>query len=230
MKHIFFIGRAERVVLSILIIIALAALGLYALSLKQGRENLAPAQNIPLAQVRRTAPNSIEGGDSIYKSKDYVGPPEYLRQGGKSQKFQQKQVLDLNKVDSLTLIRIPGIGPAFAKRILTLRERLGGYYTVLQLQEVYGIDEEKFLALRSWFKIKTPPKRHQLSELKADELPKHLYLSWEQQRAMNKLINRHGKLTRWSQLMREACFSREDSIRLSPYFVEGDSIREETQQ
>jgi DNA uptake protein ComE-like DNA-binding protein len=50
------------------------------------------------------------------------------------------QSLDINSADSLQWIALPGIGPAFAKRILAYREKLGGFYAVDQLKEVYGLD------------------------------------------------------------------------------------------
>lgn len=214
MSSYFFIGRSERIVIAILVIIAVTALGLYAWS-RRGRA-VAEGRALSLEQEHRS---QSAGKDTIYKDEHYVGPPSYLRKGA-SAKFAKRVVLDLNKVDSVTLIRVPGIGGAFARRILSLREKLGGYYTVMQLQEVYGIDEDKYLALRPWFAIKTPPRTYLLSSLRAGELPKHLYLSWEQQRAMNRLIYRYGQISSWKQLMATSAFVRDDSIRLSPYFVE----------
>lgn len=135
-------------------------------------------------------------------------------------KFVQLTELDLNTVDSLTLIRVPGIGAAFAHRILELRRQLGGYYTVLQLQEVYGMDEDKFLALRRWFRVKTPPRTYPLEGLRADELPRHPYLSPSHRKALNRLLYRHGRISEWRMLMQTGRFTHDDSVRLSPYFVE----------
>ena len=83
------------------------------------------------------------------------------------------------------------------------------------------MDEDKFLALRPWFVIKTPPKRFALPQLRADSLPWHPYLSREQSATLRKLILRHGKRLSWAVLRSAGTFSREDSIRLSPYFVDG---------
>lgn len=47
---------------------------------------------------------------------------------------------DINSADSLLWISLPGIGPGFAKRIMAYREKLGGFYSVQQLKEVYGLD------------------------------------------------------------------------------------------
>lgn len=53
---------------------------------------------------------------------------------------QEPMILDINSADSLQWISLPGIGPAFAKRILAYREKLGGFYSLEQLKEVYGLD------------------------------------------------------------------------------------------
>lgn len=48
--------------------------------------------------------------------------------------------ININEADSAAWVALPGIGPGFAKRILTFRERLGGFAAAEQLTEVYGID------------------------------------------------------------------------------------------
>ncbi len=157
--------------------------------------------------------------DTLFKANNYVGPPEYLKRT-RVHKFHKRRVLDLNKVDSLTLIRVPGIGKSYAHRILSLRKLLGGYYSVYQLQEVYGMDADKFLSLKHWFTVKKAPTQYKLSELKAGEIPRHPYLSWQQVKAINRLLNRGVKLNSWQRLMKSKAFSPDDSIRLSPYFIE----------
>jgi DNA uptake protein ComE-like DNA-binding protein len=48
--------------------------------------------------------------------------------------------LDINRADSVAWVGLKGIGPGYARRILAYRERLGGFYQVDQLKEVYGMD------------------------------------------------------------------------------------------
>ena len=47
-------------------------------------------------------------------------------------------VVELNDADTTTLMLLHGIGPAFARRIVKYRERLGGFIHKEQLLEVYG--------------------------------------------------------------------------------------------
>ncbi|MAE85205.1 MAG: hypothetical protein CMB80_20895 [Flammeovirgaceae bacterium] len=47
---------------------------------------------------------------------------------------------DLNHVDAATLQSIRGIGPVLSERIIKFRDRLGGFHSTSQLDEVYGLD------------------------------------------------------------------------------------------
>lgn len=50
--------------------------------------------------------------------------------------------LEINSADSTELIMLPGIGPITAGRIIRFRDLLGGFYSIEQLREVWGIREE----------------------------------------------------------------------------------------
>ena len=51
------------------------------------------------------------------------------------------QKIDIQTASELELISIKGIGEVYANRILKYRSLLGGYCSVKQLEEVYGVDE-----------------------------------------------------------------------------------------
>lgn len=210
-RHFLFVGRSERLVLLLLSLLVLTALVLHLVG-GGSTGRLSAASRDSLEQLVEAST------DTLYTSKDYVGPPGAAYRMGGVKKFEDRVVLDLNAVDSLTLLKVPSIGPAFARRILSLRSRLGGYYTPLQLQEIYGMEEDLFLELKSWFKVQSPPTRHPLSSLNPDELPRHPYLSLRQTRVLRRLVHRHGKRLSWPLLMREVEFGYDDSVRLSPYF------------
>jgi DNA uptake protein ComE-like DNA-binding protein len=53
-----------------------------------------------------------------------------------------KMVLEINTCDSASLDGLPGIGPVLSARIIKFRNLLGGYVSVNQLREVYGLSEE----------------------------------------------------------------------------------------
>lgn len=57
---------------------------------------------------------------------------------------KQRPLIDLNTCDSTSLEALPGIGPVLSARIVKYRNLLGGYASVKQLKEVYGLSEETF--------------------------------------------------------------------------------------
>lgn len=215
------IGKAERIVLMLLVIVLSSALALYAWTQYRSPSpravaTLGQAPLVNRAAASQPTPERRDSTQRLVTSPDYVGPPSGTERA--VAKYQHYVSLDLNAVDSLTLLRVPGIGPAFAHRILSLRSRLGGYYTVLQLQEVYGMDADRFVQLRPWFAVRTPPRQHPLSTLRADSLPWHPYLNRAQLQGLRLGVLRQGRRLSWRHLRQSPAFSREDSIRLAPYF------------
>ena len=58
--------------------------------------------------------------------------------------MQQKSSIDINGCDSAALVALPGIGPVLSARIIKYRKLLGGFASVEQLKEVYGLPEETY--------------------------------------------------------------------------------------
>ena len=52
--------------------------------------------------------------------------------------------IELNSADSADLVLCRGIGPSFARRIITYRELLGGFYDKKQLLDIYGMDSARY--------------------------------------------------------------------------------------
>ena len=54
-------------------------------------------------------------------------------------------LLELNGADSADLVKLKGIGPYYASKILRYRDRLGGFIHPGQLTEISGIDSARYL-------------------------------------------------------------------------------------
>ena len=140
--------------------------------------------------------------------------PAYVR----AEKFTEGTIVELNTADTTTLKKVPGIGSAFAKRIVGYRALLGGYYTVTQLAEVYGMDDERYAALQPWFTV-DPSHIHviAINKIPQDSLQRHPYISYAQARVIIRLRNQKGKLTGWENLQLLNEFTDQDKSRLQPY-------------
>ena len=140
--------------------------------------------------------------------------PAYPR----AEKFSPGTVVELNSADTTILKKVPGIGSAFANRIVRYRELLGGYHAVQQLAEVYGIDEERYAAFEPWFTI-DDSFIHKLTvnTLPQDSLSRHPYISYRQARAIVQLRIQKKQLSGWENLVLLDEFTDYDKNRILPY-------------
>lgn len=106
---------------------------------------------------------------------------------------KQIQIVELNSADSVTLTQIPGIGPVYASRIIKYREKLGGYYNIIQLLEVYGIDTVKFSKFRNYISVnEASVKKIKINTVDFKDLMKHPYFPYPITKAIFELKNKKG--------------------------------------
>ncbi len=163
-----------------------------------------------------TAPSTVASRVSPRPSTSRRAHPSHFPSA--RTKFPEGTVIELNAADTTILKKVPGIGSSFARRIVKYRNLLGGYYTVAQLSEVYGIDEDRYLALAPWFRADASlvcPIR--INRLAADSLPYHPYLNKAQKRVLRQLRRQKGRIEGWENLQLLEEFAPADRERLGPY-------------
>jgi len=137
----------------------------------------------------------------------------------KTEKYPAGTVIELNTADTTMLKKIPGIGSAFSNRIVKYRNLLGGFYSVSQLGEVYGIDAERYESLKGWFSVNPEfIKKRSVNTLSSDSLNKHPYISYRQTRAIMQQRKQKGTLSGWENLILLEEFTEADKERISHYF------------
>lgn len=154
---------------------------------------------------------------TLVKTKVYPGPPKSAQTYPKVEKLNAGQKIDLNLADTTLLKKVPGIGSAFANRIVKYRNLLGGYYYCKeQLQEVYGMDRDRYSQIEPYMHVGKVPNSVRFSDIHPDSFPRHPYISYKQK---DKLIDyiRSGELPTWEKLYDTKLFNRDDSLRISPY-------------
>ena len=67
----------------------------------------------------------------------------------------RKISIEINSCDSTDLLQLPGIGPVLSGRIVKFRNLLGGYASIEQLQEVYGLRPETFDLIKELVTVDT---------------------------------------------------------------------------
>jgi DNA uptake protein ComE-like DNA-binding protein len=174
-------------------------------------KNKSPQRSYSANKKNESVP---ERAERIITESRNASRPSYPR----SEKFSEGVVVELNAADTTILKKVPGIGSSFANRIVKYRDLLGGYYSVMQLSEVYGIDEEKYYALSHWFTVDASLiKKLNVNELNLDELNRHPYIDYKQAKVITQLVRKKGKLTGWDDLRLLEEFSESDKIKLQSY-------------
>jgi comEA protein len=65
--------------------------------------------------------------------------------------------INLNTADEETLDLLPGIGPAYAQRIVEYRAENGPFHTIEEIMLVSGIGENKFEAMKDLITVEDVP-------------------------------------------------------------------------
>ena len=123
--------------------------------------------------------------------------------GEESKPVEKKAIpiVDLNTVDSTTLVELPQIGPYTASRIVEFREKLGGFVNKEQLLDVKGMDEARFAAIQPYINFGAVEIR-KVDVNRADfkTLVHHPYLNYEQVKRIFNQREKRGMIKNWEQL------------------------------
>ena len=132
----------------------------------------------------------------------------------KAYKYPEGTLVDVNTADTAELKKVPGIGSGIAKAIVSYRERLGGFYSVEQLEEVDYITP----VLLKWFKLETPSVRKlDINKMTLDALRSHPYFNFYQAKVIVEHRRKKGPIKSLSQLALYEEFTEKDLKRLSAY-------------
>jgi competence ComEA-like helix-hairpin-helix protein len=135
--------------------------------------------------------------------------------------FQKSRIIiDINKADSIELETLPGIGNKLATRIIRFRDALGGFHTIDQLAEVYGVDDTLFNGLRTSLEIHSGIFRKiRINYWDSDSLDIHPYIQKHEAKAIVKYRNQHGLFTEADDLGKINFITNEWITRLKPYII-----------
>lgn len=180
---------------------------LYGLTVKQYRE-LEPFISISADyQPAATLAGNEEGHQEVASDTLRTASPYPV-------KIVEGETVDLNCGDTAVYRQVPGIGSFFARRIADYRQRLGGYVSVDQLDEIddFPLDAKKYFAIGN-----AQPQRLMINRLSLNQLKRHPYINFYQAKAIVERRRLSGPLHDIGELRGSLDFPEEDIRRLAPY-------------
>lgn len=145
--------------------------------------------------------------DSVYAS----APRAYEK------KTDAKAMVEINTADSTSIVFLKGIGPGFTKRIIKYRTMLGGFHSLSQLKEVYGMTDTTFALLASQIKLDANTiTKIPINAIDFNSLRRHPYFNSQSAQAVINYRSKHGKLTE-EDLKGLGIFSEEKLKLVLPY-------------
>ncbi len=140
---------------------------------------------------------------------------EYIASGSERKKLED---IDINQADSIIWCRLPGIGIKLASRIIHFRDKLGGFYSVDQLRETFGLPDSTFQKIRPFLHTGTMElQKINLNSSKQETLQEHPYIRWKLARMIIQYREQHGGFKMVNELQQIAQMDPEKFKKLEPY-------------
>ncbi len=127
-------------------------------------------------------------------------------------------VVELNSADTTELLKVYGIGRGYAKAIVRFRQQTGGFVSVEQLRELYGMNEESYTRISPSCKINLNlVKKININTASAERLNAHPYLNFYESKAIYEYRRQKGKLKSSNELAAISELKPETIRKIQPY-------------
>lgn len=129
-------------------------------------------------------------------------------------------IIDINKADTSALIILPGIGSRLAQRIITFREKLGGFCSVEQVGETRFLPDSTFQKIKPFLALKsTEIKRMDINQVDINELKSHPYIDYNIANAIVQYRNQNGQYKSLDDLQKIHIIDDALLTKIRPYLV-----------
>ncbi len=166
-------------------------------------ERLAPF--ISIVTDQKTPVETVTGAPELKPVKPYTS---------------RYSVIDINLADTSAFISLPGIGSKLAARIVNFRDKLGGFHSVDQVGETFGLPDSVFQRIRQYLKLEnTSVKKININTASEDELKAHPYIRYVLARPIVAYRKEKGPFTKLDDLLKVMAVSEAIFKKIAPYLT-----------
>lgn len=164
-----------------------------------------------------------------FKKEDYTRLAPYIRIPADTMPYNRpvkkydkpaRQFININTADTTAWMALPGIGSKLASRIVHFREKLGGFYTVDQIGETYGLTDSTFQLIKP--RLQCAPgaiQKININTADVSTLKQHPYIKWPLANAIVQYRQQHGAFRSVEDLQQIAVVTPEWYHKIAAYLV-----------
>jgi competence ComEA-like helix-hairpin-helix protein len=130
------------------------------------------------------------------------------------------RIIDINTADSSAFISLPGIGSKLAARIINFRQKLGGFATVNQIAETYGLPDSTFQLVKTRMECNAAAvKKININTAEMSDLRTHPYIKWNIANAIVNYRMQHGNYKTIEDIKKIEIITPDVFNRIAPYLI-----------
>ena len=135
-------------------------------------------------------------------------------------KITEILLVELNSADTIALTKLKGIGRSFARRIVSYRDLLGGFYSINQLSEVYGLSPDVVNSIKQNLRLDSSAiRRININLVSYEELKGHPYITDYQAKSIIYYRSKKGTIGGIAELMENKLLPDDRFQKIAPYLT-----------
>jgi len=134
-----------------------------------------------------------------------------------SENFKKPPTIDINKATADEWQSLYGIGPSYAKRITNFRDKLGGFNSIQQVAETYGIPDSTFQKIKPFLTASPIFQKIPLNSSDYKMLSNHPYIKSQLAKTIIAYRKQHGPFKNIEGLKEIVILKEETFAKISPY-------------
>jgi competence protein ComEA len=127
--------------------------------------------------------------------------------------------ININEADSASFESLPGIGAKLASRIVAFRDKLGGFHSIAQIAEIYGLKDSTLQAILPFLQISGDVQKLSINKVSKDVLKDHPYFRWKLANAVVSYREQHGPFKNFEELKKITLVTDSIYRKLLPYVL-----------
>ena len=144
---------------------------------------------------------------------------QYLKPSYEKKEYKKEIIpIDINTADTAAFISLPGIGNKLANRIISFRNKLGGFYKIEQVGETFLLPDSTFQKIKPRLIItNTTVKQININTATIDELKAHPYIRYYVGNAIIQYRTQHGNFSSIDDIKKIALVTDDIFNKAAPY-------------